>query len=174
MKAIICIWKTLTDTLRVVGQYSYTWLYPLLSFIMMLLITFSVLTPLLERVLGLAHEAGPRRVFFFLAVFFMYGVFYFVTTFFNVTLLSHIAGQLEGENPPFNKGILAAWQRIGPVARYTLVSATLGLMTIVAKVLTNPFLGGVIIPLIGQRLWLRWRHLSYNIPVLLAVLSSDN
>ena len=40
MKAIISTWKTLTDTLSVVGQYSRTWLYPLLSFIIMLLVTF--------------------------------------------------------------------------------------------------------------------------------------
>jgi hypothetical protein len=45
----------------------------------------------------------------------------------------------------------------------------LGLIAIVGKVLTNPFFGGVVMPLIGKRLWLRWRQLSYSIPLLLAV-----
>lgn len=169
MKAMISIWKTLTDTLRVVGQHRHTWLYPLLSYLIMLLLTFTVMIPLLHRVLGIAHAAGPTRIFFFLAVYFMYGVLYFVTTFFNVALLTGIAGQLEGDDPPFNRGISVALQRMGPIARYTLVSATLGLVAIVAKVLTNPFFGGVIVPLIGKRLWLRWRQLSYTVPMLMAV-----
>lgn len=169
IKAIKSIWQTLTDILRVVGQYSHSWLYPLLSFIIMLLITFTMMIPLLGRVLETAHEVGPTRIIFFLAVFFMYGVLYFVTTFFNVALLIYIAGHLDGNNLPFNRGISKAFQRMGLVARYTLVSATLGLVAIVAKVLTNPFFGGVVVPLIGKRLWLHWRQLSYNIPLLLAV-----
>lgn len=169
MNAIIHLWKTITDTFRVLGQYSYAWLYPLLSYLIMLLLTFSLMIPLLDMLVELGHEAGPMRLFFFLAVYFMYGILYFVTTFFTVALLSRLAGQLEGEKLPFNRGISVAFQRIGPIAHYTLLSATLSWVAIAAKVLTNPFLGGVIIPLIGKRLWLRWRHLSYNLPLLLAV-----
>lgn len=169
MKAIKSTWKTLTDTLSVVGRYNRTYLYPLLSFIIMLLVTLTIMIPLLEKVLGAAHAAGPTQIFFFLVVFFMYGLLYFVTSFFNVAMLTRIAGQLEGDNLPFNQGILAALQRMGPIARYTLVSASLDVVAIAAKVLTNPFLGGVIIPLIGKQLWLRWRQLSYNIPLLMAL-----
>jgi hypothetical protein len=99
----------------------------------------------------------------------MYGVLYFVTTFFNVALVTGIAGQLDGNDPPLSRGISTAFQRMGPIARYTLVSATPGLVAILARVLINPFFGGVIVPLIGKRLWLRWRHLSYSIPLLMAV-----
>jgi MFS family permease len=169
MKAIKSTWKTLTDTLSVMGQYRSAFLYPLLSFSIMLLVTFSVMIPLLDMAVGIGHETGPARLFLFLAVYFMYGVLYFVIIFFNVALLTRIAGQLEGKDPPFARGILAALQRMGPIARYTLLSATLGLVAIVAKVLTNPLIGGVIIPLVGKRLWLRWRQLSYTIPLLLAV-----
>lgn len=169
MKTLITTWKTLTDTLRVLGQYSNYCLYPLLSFSLLLLVTFSVMIPLLDRVLGLAHEAGPTRIFFFLVVFFLYGILYFVTTFSNVALLTGIAGRLDGDNLSFNQEISAAVQRLGPIARYTIVSAMLGLIAIVGKVLTNPFFGGVVMPLIGKRLWLRWRQLSYSIPLLLAV-----
>src|SRR5262245_16150440 len=52
MKAIISTWKTLTDTLKVVGQYRSDCLYPLLSFSIMLLVTFTVMIPLLDKVLG--------------------------------------------------------------------------------------------------------------------------
>lgn len=168
-KAIIKTWKTLTAGLRVVSQYRHYSLYPLLSFIIMLLVTFSVMVPLLSKALELGHEDTPTLIFLFLVVYLMFGVLYFVTTFFNVALVVGIAGQLDGEALPFGFGISTAFQRIRPIALYTLVSATLGLVSIVAKVLTNPFFGGVIVPLIGKRLWVRWRHLSYTIPLLMAV-----
>lgn len=169
MKSIIHTLKTVTDTLSVVWRFRRYRLYPLLSFAIMLLLTFTVMIPLLDRVVGLAHEAGPMRIFFFLVVFFLYGVLYFVTTFFNVALLTGIARRLDGDHPPFSQGISAAWQRLGPIARYTVVSAMLGLVAIVGKILTNPFFGGVVMPFIGKKLWLRWRQLSYSIPLLLAV-----
>ena len=114
-------------------------------------------------------KTGPTRIFFFLVVYFIYGVLYFVTTFFNVALVNSIARRLDGDDPPLRRGISTAFQRIGPIALYTLVSATLGLVAILAKVLTNPFFGGVIVPFIGKQLWLRWRQLSYSIPLLMAV-----
>jgi hypothetical protein len=76
---------------------------------------------------------------------------------------------LEGKAPPLNSGISKAFQRIKPIASYTLISATLGLVSVVAKVLTNPLFGGVIMPLIGKKLWARWRQLSYTIPLLMAL-----
>ncbi len=169
MKAIISTWKTLTDTLGIVGQYSSYCLYPLLSFIIMLLVTFTVMIPLLDRAVEIGHEDGPTRIFFFLVVYLMYGVLYFVTTFFNVAMLFSSAGRLDADDPSLISGISAAFQRIGPIALYTLVSATLGLVSILARVLINPFFGGVIAPFIGNRLWVRWRQLSYNIPLLIAV-----
>jgi hypothetical protein len=167
MKAIISTWKTLTDTLKVVGQYRSDCLYPLLSFSIMLLVTFTVMIPLLDRVLG--PEDVLTRIFFFLVIYLMYGVLYFVTTFFNVALLNSIAGRLDGDDPPFSRGISAALQRMGPIARYTLLSATLGLISNLTKKLINPLFGGVIAPAIGKRLWVRWRQLSYTIPLLMAV-----
>jgi hypothetical protein len=167
MKAIISTWKTLTDALSVVGQYRSDCLYPLLSFIIMLLVTFTLMIPLLDRVLG--HEDVPTRIFFFLVVYFMYGVLYFVTTFFNVALLTSLAARLDGDDPSLSRGISTALQRIGAIARYTLVSATLGLVAILAKKLINPLFGGVIAPFIGKRLWVRWRQLAYTIPLLMSV-----
>jgi hypothetical protein len=169
MKAIRSAWKTLTDTLSVVGQYRSYSLYPLLSFIIVLLVTFSLMILLLDTGLETTPKTVLTWIFLFLIIYLMYGVLYFVTTFFNVALLTGIAGQLDGDDPPLISGISTAFQRIGPIARYTLVSATLGLVSILARRVFNPFFGGVIAPLIGKQLWLRWRQLSHNIPLLMAV-----
>jgi hypothetical protein len=52
MKTIITALKTLTDSLRVVGRSRSFSLYPLLSFLIMLLLTYMAIIPLFERVLA--------------------------------------------------------------------------------------------------------------------------
>jgi hypothetical protein len=169
MKAIRDAWKTLTDTLSVIGQYRSYDLYPLLSFIITLLTIFTVMIPLFDRVLEIAEADVPTQIFWFLQIYFMFGVVYFVTTFFNVALVTSLASHLDGDELPLSKGISTAFQRVGPIVIYSLVSTILNLVSSLAKKLFNPFFGGVIAPLIGKRLWLRWRQLSHNIPLLMAV-----
>src|SRR5262245_9464545 len=128
MKALKKSWKTLTDTLGVVGHSGSSGLYPLLSYSIMLLVTLTMMVPLLGRTLGLAQAAMPARIWFFLVVYFMYAVLYLVITFFDVALVHSIARQLEGEHPGLATGLVRASERIGPIGVYTLVSATLGLL----------------------------------------------
>jgi hypothetical protein len=169
MKAIIATCKTLIDTLRVVGQYRNYYLYPLLSFIIMLLVTSTGIIPLFEGVLGSDQNDVLSRVLFFLVVYLAYGVLYFLIAFCNVALLTGIAARLDGEDPGLVVGIVRASQRIRLIAVYTLVSATLGLLSVVDRVLVHPLFGMVIAPSIGKRVWLHWYQVSYSIPLLMAV-----
>ena len=118
MKAIISTWKTLTDTLNVLNRERSNWLYPLLSFAILLVSTFAVLIPLLEQTLGGMHETGLMQLFFFLVVYFMYGLLYFVVTFCNVALLNNIVGQLDGGKPSRRRGLAAALPRSGPASHW--------------------------------------------------------
>ena len=169
MKAIKNTWKTLTDTLGVMGRSSSYRVYPLLSYIIMLLVTLTIMAPLLGRALGVAQEAMPARILFFLAVYVMYGVLYLVITFFDVALVHNIAGRLDGEHPRLAAGLVRASERIGLIAISTLVSATLGLLSFLARTLINPIFGMFIAPAIGNRLWEHWRRISYHVPLLMAV-----
>ena len=169
MKAIIGTWKTLTDSLSVVGRYSNYYLYPLLSYVVMLLVTFTAVIPSLGGVLGSGQKDALTRIVFFLAVYLAYGVLYFVIVFCNVALVTSVAARLDGGDPPLIVGVSQPFHRIGPIISYTLVSATLGLLSFLARVLINPLFGMVIAPAIGKRLWTRWHQLSYSIPLLMAV-----
>lgn len=60
MKATIKIWKTLTDTFSLVSQYRRDGLYPILSFMMMLLLTYALMIPLLVRVLMTRFDTVPN------------------------------------------------------------------------------------------------------------------
>ncbi len=169
MKAIMGAWKTLTDSLGVVGKYCSYSLYPLLSYMVMVLITFTALIPLFEGVLGSDQKDVLARIFFFLTVYLAYGVLYFVTAFCNVALVTGIAARLDGDDPGLVVGMVRASQRFGLIGIYTLVSATLGLLSFLVRVVINPLFGLVIAPFIGNRLWVHWRQLSYSIPMLMAV-----
>jgi len=169
MRPIKSTWKTLTDSLRIVSHSRSYRVYPLLSYIIMLLVTFTGIIPLFEGVLGPDRNGVLSRVLFFLVVYLAYGMLYFVTAFCNVALVTGIAARLDGEDPGLVVGIERASQRIGLIAVYTLVTATLGLLSVLARVLVNPLFGMVIAPLIGKRLWTHWHQVSYSIPLLMAV-----
>ena len=169
MKAIKNTWKTLTDTLGVVGHSGSSSLYPLLSYGIMLLVTLAWMVPLLGRALGVAQEALPARILFFATVYFMYGVLYLVIAFFDVALVYSIAGRLDGEQPGLAVGLARASERIGPIGVYTLVSATLGLLSFLARMLISPTFGMLIAPAVGNRLWEHWRRMSYHVPLLMVV-----
>jgi hypothetical protein len=42
-------------------------------------------------------------------------------------------------------------------------------LSFVVRLLINPIVGSVIAPALGKRLWERWRHLSYAVPLLMQV-----
>src|SRR5262245_18192364 len=111
MKAIVGAWKTLTDSVGVVGQYGNYGVYPLLSYIITLLVIFAGIIPLFEAVLGSDRNGALSRVLFFLVVHLAYGVLYFLTAFCNVALLTGIAGRLDGNDPGLAAGIVRASQR---------------------------------------------------------------
>jgi hypothetical protein len=162
--------NTLIDTFTLVGRYRTYSLYPLLSYIFILIITFTAIIPLLEGVLGPDQKDLLARAFFLLVVYLAYGVLYFVIVVCNVALVTGIAARLDGDDPGLWVGPLArAFQRLRLIGRYTLVSATLGVVSLLARMFINPFFGGVIMPFVSDKLWVRWRQLSYNIPLQLAV-----
>lgn len=113
MKAFINTWNTLIDSLKVVGQHRRYSFYPLVSYLVMLLVTFSLIVPLFEGVLGLDQQNVLARVAFFLVVYLAYGVLYFIIAFCNVALITGLAGRLDGDDPGLTVGLRRTSQRLG-------------------------------------------------------------
>src|ERR1700752_1285745 len=105
MKVIKSTWTSLTDTLRVVRRYSIYSVCPLLSYIILLLVTFTVLVPLFASLLGPGQQDVPAQVLFFLTVYLAYGVLYFAIAFGNVALVAGIAARLDGRDLGLSAGI---------------------------------------------------------------------
>lgn len=170
MKAITGTWKTLSATFTVVSRYHPYGLYPLLAFLVILFVTFALFIPLFEGVLGTEQKDVLGWVVFALVVYLAYGVLYLITAVGNVMLVIGIAGRLDGGKPASTKKLwVQAVQRLPLITRYTAVSATLSMVSILARVLISPLFGGLIAPRLGDRLWSRWHQLSYKIPLQLAV-----
>jgi len=170
IKAMTGTLNTLTDTVILLGRYRTYSLYPLLLYILMLVVTFIAVIPLFEGVLGFDQKDVLTWTLFFFVVYLAYGVLYLVTVFCNVTLVMGIAARLDGDDSKPPVGLLVrTFQRLRLIGIYSMVSATLGLVSVLTRVLINPFFGGVIAPFVGDKLWVRWHQLSYHIPLTLAV-----
>jgi hypothetical protein len=167
MKAIKSTWKTLTDSFSVLRKSGSSSLYPLLSYSILLLVTFTAIIPLFEGVMASGQKDMLARVIFFLAVYLAYGILYFVIIFCNVALVANIARRLDGDAAGLAVGAVRASQRLGLIAVYTLVSATLGLLSFLARTLISPIFGMFIAPSVSNRLWVRWQQLSYSAPLLM-------
>ncbi|HEX5691080.1 MAG TPA: DUF6159 family protein, partial [Roseiflexaceae bacterium] len=168
MKTIKNIWKTLTDSFGVLARSGSAYRYPLLSYAILLLITFAVAVSFLGKALG-DVQAGMSRIWLFLLIYLLYIALYAIIAFFNVAMVNSIAGRLDGGEPNIGAALARAAQRLGSIGAYTLVSATLGLLGFLARTLINPLVGIIIAPLVGDKLWSRWRQISYTVPIQLAV-----
>jgi hypothetical protein len=168
MKTIKNIWKTLTDSFGVLVRSGNASFYPLLSYAILLLITFAVAVPFLGKALG-DVQAGMSRIWLFLLIYLLYIALYAIIAFFNVAMLKSMAARLDGGDTGMSAALARAAQRLGSIGAYTLVSATLGLLGFLARMLINPLVGVIIAPLVGDKLWSRWRQISYSVPLQLAV-----
>jgi len=109
----------------------------------MLVVTFVAIIPLFEAVLGVHGSSLRSRWWLFLAVYVAYGVLYLVTAYCNVALVTGMAARLDGDEPRLAAGVARASRRMSLIALYALVSATLGLLAFLARMLINPIFGMV-------------------------------
>ncbi|MFN2221087.1 MAG: DUF6159 family protein, partial [Candidatus Promineifilaceae bacterium] len=106
-------------------------IFPIVSGIaaIIVLITFAVpmfLTGLFDAMF--AGEFGPARLASYAMVFLFYLVQYFVILFANTALVGAAMIRLEGGDPTVSDGFRIAWEHVGAVFGYAMISATVGLI----------------------------------------------
>lgn len=106
-------------------------IFPIVSGIaaIIVLITFAVpmfLTGLFEAMF--AGEFGPARLASYVMIFLFYLAQYFVILFANTALVSAAMIRLDGGDPTVGDGFRIAWQHVGAVFGYAMISATVGLI----------------------------------------------
>ncbi len=105
--------------------------FPIVSAIASLIVlaTFAVplfLSGLFEAMF--AEDFGAARLVGYATVFLFYLVQYFVILFANTALVGAAMIRLDGGDPTVGDGFRIAWQHVGAVFGYAMISATVGLV----------------------------------------------
>jgi hypothetical protein len=102
--------------------------FPIVSSIALLLVSLTFAVPFFLSGAMDAILAGGSEFFGYLVLFVFYLVQYFVIIFANTALVGATLIRLGGGDPTLADGFRIAWERIGTILGYALLSATVGII----------------------------------------------
>ena len=142
-------WTLVKASASVLRQDTELLLFPLISMFALLLVMGSFVVPvfglgLLGDRLGEDGLSAAAYVLMFLFYFSQY----FVIFFFNSALVGAAMIRLDGGNPSFGDGMRIATSRIGAIAGYALIAATVGMVLRMIQERVG-FIGKIIVALLG-------------------------
>ena len=125
--------------------------FPLISTIAMLAVMVSFAIPVIGLGIFEGARGGHEGISPAMAVvaFLFYASQYFVIFFFNAALIGAAMIRLDGGDPTVRDGLRIATSRIGAIAGYALIAATVG-MVLRALQERVGFIGKIIVALIGM------------------------
>jgi hypothetical protein len=159
-------WNLLEASASVLSKDKELLLFPLISTGALLLVVLSFAFPVLglSAVNGMDSESESLPVLFYVVAFLFYFCQYFVIFFFNTALVGAAMIRLDGGNPTFRDGMRIAKSKIGVIAGYALVAATVGMILRAIEERVG-FIGKIVVGLIG----VGWTIATYLVvPVLAA------
>jgi hypothetical protein len=121
-------WRLAQASLEVLKQDKELLIFPIISAVVMIFVTLTFLIPtLLGNVFDTILNTG-FPVFGYVVLFLFYLVQYFVVYFNSTALVGAAMIRLQGGDPTVKDGFQIALSRILPIAGWSLVSATVGLL----------------------------------------------
>jgi len=121
-------WRLAQASLEVLKQDKELLIFPIISAIVMVFVTLTFLIPtLLGNVFDTILNTGIP-VFGYVVLFLFYLAQYFVVYFTSTALVGAAMIRLRGGDPTVKDGFQVALSRILPIAGWSLVSATIGLL----------------------------------------------
>lgn len=158
-------WRLVKASAAVLRQDKELLLFPLISFIALVVVLAAFAVPaftlgLLDGLSG-RGETKPEA---YLLAFLFYFVQYFVIVFFNSALVGAALMRLQGEEPTFSDGLRIATSKIGVIAGYAALAATVGVILRAIQERVG-FIGRIVVGLIG----IAWSVATWLVvPVLVA------
>lgn len=135
---------------------------PLLSFAIILVVTASVAGATWAGG-GLGREREALRAVDYVALGVFYFLAYFVSIFFNAAVVGAATIRLSGGDPSVRDGLRLASSKVGKIAGWAAISATVGLILRAIEERAG-FIGDLIVGLIG----VAWSLMTYFVvPVIL-------
>ncbi len=136
-------------------------LFPILSAVAAIVVSVSFVIPVVMSGVVPAEGQAPTLAFY-AALFVFYYLNYFVIIFFNSALVACANIRLSGGDPTVSDGLRIAAGRLGRIATWTLIAATVGVILRALEERAGK-LGQLVISLIG----IAWTLVTYfMVPVL--------
>ena len=121
-------WQLAKASLSVLRSDKELLLFPLVSFIGLVLVTIGFAVPWLA-VGGLSQvETGEPNIISWVILFLYYLVTYTVTFFFQTALVAAAMIRLDGGDPTLGDGFRASFARLPQILGYALIAATVGMI----------------------------------------------
>jgi len=160
-------WKLLVASASVLSKDKELLLFPLISSGALLVVTLAFALPMF----GLGALDGLTRggnhaisAGVYVVAFLFYFCQYFVIFFFNAALVGAALTRLEGGNPTFSDGLDIASSKVGVIAGYALIAATVGVVLRIIQERVG-LIGRIVVGLIGMG----WNLATYLVvPVLVS------
>ena len=158
-------WTLVKASASVLKQDKELLLFPLISMGALILVVASFALPVFGLgMLDSVSGGGDERVSLglYAVAFRFYFSQYFVIFFFNAALVGAAMIRLDGGDPTFSDGIRIATSKLGAIAGYALVAATVGMILRAIQERVG-FIGRIIVGLLGAS----WTIATYLVvPVL--------
>jgi hypothetical protein len=142
-------WTLVKASAAVLRQDKELVLFPLISFAALVVVLATFAFPAYK--LGVFQALGGRgeaSAGGYVLAFLFYFVQYFVIIFFNAGLVGAAMMRLEGGDPTFKDGLRIATSRIGVIAGYAAIAATVGLVLRIIQERVG-FIGRIVVGLLG-------------------------
>jgi len=161
-------WALAKTSLEVLKKDKELVIFPIISGIAMLFITagFAIPTLLGNVIDGMFNTGIP--ILGYVVLFAFYLVQYMVVYFFNTALVGAAMIRLRGGDPTVKDGFRIAFSRIGPIAGWALLSATVGLVLNIFSGKGDKK-GSGICTLISRFLGAAWNIVTFLVVPVLAI-----
>jgi hypothetical protein len=157
-------WDLVKASASVLEKDKELLLFPLISLAALALVVVSFALPVfgLGALDGLSDDSAS--VGLYVVAFLFYFCQYFVIFFFNAALVGAAMIRLDGGDPTFSDGVRIATSKIGVIAGYAFIAATVGMILRAIQERVG-FIGKIIVGLLG----IGWTLATYLVvPVLVA------
>ncbi len=160
-------WRLVKASAAVLRQDKELLLFPLISLGALVLVLASFAVPVIGLGVldGLSGHSDQRiSIGMYAIAFLFYFSQYFVIFFFNAALVGAAMMRLDGGNPTLGDGLRIATSKIGVIAGYAVIAATVGMILRAIEERVG-FIGRIIVGLLG----VGWTLATYLVvPVLAA------
>ncbi len=119
-------WQLAKSSAAVVADNKQLLVLPVISGIAGALVIATFVIPIVSS--GVLDAEADRQTIAYVWMFLLYVALYFVGIFFNTALVSIVLERLDGRQASLRDGLRIAFSRIGAIAGYAVIAATVGVL----------------------------------------------